>query len=379
MIYITSRQTKKPYQLNFEDILTGKVPLNLNMADKEETGTITRVYETVPPALLEKVNIQGMINKLKSFNEFVDDLRKVDRKSLYKHYEIPKRSGNGMRPIDEPCKQLQDALGWLANFLMEECGVLYHTCAAAYMKGRCTKDAAEKHARFGSNWFFKTDLSGFFPSTTLEFTMKMLSMIFPLSEIMKSSEGELELRKAVELGFLNGGLPQGTKLSPFLTNAIFIPIDHALNSKLSPRAFVYTRYADDMFVSAKENFNYKKVIEVLKETFREFDAPYEIKPEKTKYGNVRGANWILGLMVNADHSVTVGYKNKKMFKAEMNNFIMDTLHNKPWDIGAVQHLEGLRSYYRGIEPEYFEHVVETFNKKYHVDTVKMLQQYLRLS
>lgn len=378
MYYITIRQHQKPVQIKFEDVLFGTVNPNVLVGESDRTGTITRAVETIPDEILTKVNITYLINWLKQFNEKTESLYNADKETLYKHYKIPKKTG-GWRPIDEPCPELQNALGELAQFLKEICGVLYHTAAFAYIENRCIVDAVKKHAAFESNWFLKTDVSGFFPNTTLDFTMRMLSMVFPLCEIMKDKEGKEALTKAISLGFLNGGLPQGTKLSPILTNVICIPIDHKLFGELAKRKMVYTRYADDMDISAKENFPYKKIVELIEETFKYFNAPYAIKQEKTHYGNVKGNNWMLGLMLNGQHNITVGYRNKKYFKAMICNFILDTKNGKPWDIDDVQHLNGLLSYYKMVEKDYFNGILKRANEKWNVDCEQMMKSYLNVA
>ena len=378
MYYITIRQHQKPVQLKFEDVLFGKVTANMLNSESDRTGTITRAVNEIPQDYRDKVNVPYIVNWLKQFNERNARLFEADRESLYRHYKIPKKTG-GWRPIDEPCPELQNALGELASFLQNECGVLYHTAAFAYIKDRCIVDAVRKHADFKSNWFLKTDVSGFFPSTTLEFTMRMISMVFPLCLIVETEEGKEALTKAISLGFLNDGLPQGTKLSTFITTALMIPIDHKLFGEFAGRKMVYTRYADDMHISAQENFPYKKMVQLIQDTFAQFGAPYRIKPEKTHYGNVNGSNWLLGLMCNGNHEITVGYRTKKYAKAAICNFVLDTLNGKPLDLDDVQHLSGQLSYYRMIEKDYFNKIIQRANEKWHTNVDELIKSYLKVA
>lgn len=377
MIYVTTKQKSNPYQLNFEDVVLGKVPLNFMENESPVTGTITRRYDEVPQKLLDVVNIQGMISILERFNIQYKNLFEKPKTELYHVFKIPKKTG-GWRTISEPLPELMEALRQLSYYL-KEFGCLYHTSAMAYIEGRNTKMAVYRHVNFGSKWYLKTDLSDFFGSTTLPFIMKMLSMVFPMSEIIKDPHGKEELEKALSLGILNGGLPQGTPLSPSLTNIIMIPIDHRLFNEFAGRAMVYTRYADDMHISAKENFPYKKMVGIIEETFKAFGAPYKIKEEKTHYGNIKGRNWILGLMVNGQNQVTVGHEKKKYFKAMLNNFILDTTRNdRPWSISDVQTLYGTMQYYKMIEKEYFNNIVWKANRKWNVDAENLMKSYMRI-
>ena len=378
MYYITTMQHRKPRQLSWEDVIMDKFKMNEFAKDRSSaTGTITRKFEEIPEEVRLKTSPQSMIAWLKRFNEGNVDLMNKDRKSLYYSFKIPKSTG-GFRQIDAPCEELQDRLRLLARFLSDDCGVLYHTSAFAYIKGRNIYNCDEKHQKNESNWFLKTDFSGFFPNTTIEFVMKMLSMIFPLSEICKRDDGYEELKKAISLAFLNDGLPQGTVLSPLLTNIIMIPLDHKLFNELAARKIVYTRYADDIHISAQELFPWRDIVKLIEDTLKEFGAPWAIKKEKTHFGKKAGrsANWMLGLVLNKNNDITVSAKKKLYFKAALNSFILDTKNRKFWDIGDVQHLRGQISYYKMIEKDYFTKIIRTAERKYNVKVNQMFKDYL---
>ena len=378
MYYITTMQFRRPRQLSWEDIIMDKVPMNeLTVTESNTTATVTRKYEKIDEEVRRKVNVDGMIQWLKRFNENNESLFSVERTSLYHSFRIPKATG-GFRKIDAPCEELQNQLNRLRMFIQDDCGVLYHTSAFAYVKGRSIVDCVTKHQKNNSMWFLKTDFSGFFPNTTLDFMMKMLSMIFPLSEICLREDGYAELKKAISLAFLNGGLPQGTVVSPLLSNIQMIPIDHKLFNELSKRKIVYTRYADDIHMSAQEMFPWRDIVKLIEDTLKEFDAPWQIKQEKTHFGKKAGrsANWCLGLLLNKDNNITVSYKKKNYFKAALCSFILDTKNGKYWELGDVQHLRGQLSYYTMVEPEYFSKIVKEQGKKWNVNVNDMFKAYL---
>lgn len=380
MIYITTKQYRKPKQLTWEDVIADNVILSDFVNDtSNSTATITRRYEKLDLAVKSKVDVNGMIKWLKKFNEDNEELFKADRNTLFRSFKIPKNSG-GYRPIDEPLEPLMSQLYRLTTFLKESCGLLYHTAAFAYIEHRSIADCNMKHIKNKSNWYLKTDFTGFFPHSNLEFVMWMASMIFPLCLICEIEEGYIELRKALSLNYkADGTMPQGSPLSPFLTNIVMIPIDYTLFNYFAERKIVYTRYADDMILSAEAKFPWKDCVKHIEDVLKEFKAPYEIKDEKTRFGSVKGQNWNLGLMCTCcgdEYRLTVGYRAKKYFKSALCSFILDTLHNKPWDLGDVQHLRGQLSYYHMIEPEYFDNIVATQNKKWNVNVDKMFKKYL---
>lgn len=374
VIYYTVKQKPASEQTTLLDLLKYDM-LPKNRKYGSISGTITRTLEAPTGEMTKVTSVQQMKTILMRFNSRHEALFEKDRHTMYRHFTIPKRTG-GLRKIDAPCEELQNALRELKYILSEQFDVMYHTSAFAYVKNRSITQAVEKHQKNASNWFLKTDFSGFFPSTTLDFAMKMLGMVFPLSELCKDAEGKEALRKALSLAFLDGGLPQGTVLSPSLTNMIMIPIDHALFNEFAHHKCVYTRYADDIHISAVEHFDKNKMIQIIRDTLKKFDAPYKIKDEKTHYGSRSGKNWMLGCMLNKDNNITVGFRRKKYWKAMTSNLIMDYKHGKHWERDDVMHYQGLTSYYLMVEPEYFKEWINNFEEKYNVNWKMVVKQML---
>jgi hypothetical protein len=273
-----------------------------------------------------------------------------------------------------------NALRQLKTILEDDFGLLYHTSAFAYVKHRCAVDAVKRHQFNQSRWFGKYDLSNFFGSTTLDFVMRMFGMIFPLCAVMEIDEGREELRKALELAFLDGGLPQGTPISPLITNVMMIPIDFKLfNSfrNFNNQIFVYTRYADDFLVSSRYDFDFKKVEQHIVSVLKDFGAPFVIKAEKTRYGSSAGRNWNLGVMLNADNKITVGHRKKKQFQAMVSAYTMDRKNGKSWDKNEIQVMQGLYSYYLSVEGEVISGIMDHLSHKFGVDILAAIKEDLR--
>lgn len=376
MPYITVMQTPKTHQITLEELLKGEINVdNMPPEGRQNSGTVTRFYRVVNHDVIRKAGIPSMIESLRNFVDKHKDLYEVDRASLYDTFPIPKKTG-GLRWINAPHDPLMDALRELKSIFEDEMYALYHTSAFAYVKNRSTLDAIKRHQANQSKWFEKTDFSDFFGSTTIEFVMNMMSIIFPFSEIIKYSKGKAYLGKALDLCFLNGGLPQGTPISPMLTNLMMIPIDHALYTRLREKRFVYTRFADDIQISSRYEFDPNKMIEEIDAVLAKFRAPFKIKPAKTRYGSSSGRNWNLGLMLNQNNDITVGYQAKKRFKAMCSNYIQDRKNNIKWDVHDVQALSGLKSYYKMVERDYINHIINQMNKKYGVNLTQMIKEDL---
>lgn len=380
MVYIVVKQSPMYKQMNIEDLLFGSVCDNL-LISKNIGNTKTYCLEELPEKLHRAINKGALINKLKEFNQSVDHLRTVDRAKLYYSFLIPKKTG-GTRRIDAPNPELMDALRSLKTLFETSFGakVLYHTSAFAYIEGRSTIDAVKRHQANESRWYAKFDLSNFFGNTTMEFTMQQLSMIFPFSEIIKIPEGRAELEKALDLAFLNGGLPQGTPISPLITNIIMIPIDFKLKKALRDfdgKYHVYTRYADDFIISSRYDFNFRNVEKLIADTIVESGAKFRLKAEKTRYGSTAGRNFNLGLMVTSENRITIGNAKKRQIEMLMRNYAIDVKNGNRWNLSDVQVFAGQLSYLRMVEPDVFERIVQYINKKFSIDIMSEIKADLK--
>lgn len=381
MPYITIKFRPKEQQISFDDILNG-IQESVFERDNENThDTRTDFKERTPEKILERTDILEMINTLRNFNSKYKHLIETEDKStLYRSFKIPKRSG-GLRQIDAPQEELMAALKELKYIFENKLFASYHTSAFAYVKGRSTIDAVRRHQRNKSRWFLKLDFHNFFGSTTPDFVMSQLKTIFPFNEIIANYYGKPELEKALSLCFLNGGLPQGTPISPTLTNLMMIPTDHCIakvTRDMTPH-LVYTRYADDIILSSDISFKWSDVQEKIIDIIKQFNAPFTLNTSKTRYGSSAGRNWNLGVMLNANNEITVGHARKKAFKAMIFSFMNDFNNNIMWDLGDVQHFLGLISYYKMVEPKNIDNILKTYSKKFNRDVEETAKQVMKIN
>jgi len=378
MPYITVPIKHKEYQITFEDILYG-MKKNIFEDLKETFDTRTVYREATPARLLETIDLAGMYSCLVNFNEKHKRLIETENKAeLYHSFKIPKRSG-GLRPIDAPKEELMLALRELKYLFETKLYANYHTTAFAYIKGRCTIDAVKRHQKNNSRWFLKLDFSNFFGSTTLEFVMSQLQLMFPFNELMDTSAGKDAVRDALSLCFLNGGLPQGTPISPTLTNLMMIPVDHHIAREMREHTphICYTRYADDLLLSADISFQWRDVQQKVSDILKKFNAPFSIKESKTRYGSSAGRNWNLGVMLNKDNQITIGHQKKKAFKAMLFSILNDYKNGVFWSIEDAQALGGLIAYYTMVEEEYIRKLVDEYSKKFGKNVHDVIKETLK--
>ena len=358
---------KGPENNLFEHLLTGE-PLKQSLVQFGSAATVTRNEKTLPSVLIGVFDAEAVYGVIDRFMLKYEGLYSSAREDLYRTYMIPKSNGK-MRRIDEPCVELNSALWEMEKILLYRFGAMYHTSAFAYVKNRSTKDCLEKHAR--SNWFMKTDFHDFFGSTTLDTIMNSLSLIYPFCMYFEKEEHKSQFRAFIELALFNGGLPQGTMISPMLTNLVMIPFDYSMNIECRKHGIIYTRYADDCLFSSEKKFDMNWVRRRIIGTLRELRFPYRLNDEKTRFGSVNGKNWNLGLMLNGTHAITIGHENKRKLKADIWSFLNAYWGRRRADENAlkwknreaVQTFAGRLNYYAYIEPEYVDTLIRRTAKK----------------
>lgn len=383
-MYITTViKAKPPKQLTFEEMFNMMVSQNwgekaaepIPYSPSRRDYTKTWKSQRLPEHIRLGCHPDVMISVLEKFNNTYQYLFDDDLSKHYHTFRIPKRSG-GWREINAPDDALKLAQLQLKSILETYFYASHHAAAFAYIKGRSTRDAVAVHQYNESKWFLKTDLSGFFPSTTLDFVMHMLSMIYPFAVVMEDEAGKEQLKKALSLCFLNGSLPMGTPVSPMLTNIIMTPFDYELSKWLrnlasdsnNPdhvgRQFVYTRYADDIYISCRIGFDAEFILSKIRDLFSYFQAPYIIKPEKTKYVSSAGKNFILGCMLNKDNRITIGHVKRHTIEAMVFNYFKDRESGKYWRYEDLQYMQGLLSYYKSIDKGGCEALIHKYENKF---------------
>ena len=347
----------------------------------DPSATYTAIRDKVPKNVYDLWRPERLLNLLCSFNETYKNVVGLDNyRHLYNHYEIPKKNGK-TRPIDEPLPQLRVAQDELVRIVKLCMPATHHAAAYAYVEQRTTVDAAKKHQKNESHWYAKFDFTNFFGNTTKEFVFRMLRQIYPFSWAYDEGYGDV-VEKAFSICFLGGGLPQGSPISPMLTNIVMIPIDHYLCNTLhnyQKKNFVYTRYADDMQISCKYGFSVQEIEKLIVSTLRQFRAPFPLNKDKTHYGSRAGRNAMLGVHINATNEITVGHENKRFMKAMLTNYIMDKKSKtRHWDLESVQQLQGKLSYFRQIEKSYFDTIVLRLGYKFHIDIDKAIKEDIKM-
>lgn len=116
-----------------------------------------------------------------------------------------------------------------------------HEAATAFWSGRSIKENARRH--HWRSYLFKTDFRDFFSSITTEHVARTLAVHLP--HLSRAAVSEIS-----KLTTMKGALPMGASTSPHLSNLVMHGFDEAVSREAKRVGAVYTRYADDIAVSA---------------------------------------------------------------------------------------------------------------------------------
>lgn len=360
MPYVVTPVSPKGAVPSLSQLLSGETA-PVNHKPRRYPGTLTRFYACLPTGLYRPEDVRRLTSSLKPLAHAAS-CYPAFLAGQYRMFQIPKHSG-GMRSICEPKPRLYAYQLALRELLVNEFGASHHTTAFAYCKGRSIKHCMQRHQANKSRWFLKLDFEDFFGSTNMRFVLSQLSSIAPFSEILADAEGKALLTSALRPCFLNDGLPQGTPISPMLTNLVMIPFDHILNKRLHALGFVYTRYADDIQISHRNHFDPDAIVQIVNDTIAEVGAPYHLKTAKTRFGSSSGRNFNLGLMLNKDNRITIGHEQHKIMKAKLHHFAADLKNGKKWSQEEAAKLMGQLAYFEAIEPDTAAYTVYHLSQK----------------
>ena len=370
-MYITFYTKATTKQITFEELLMDPYMTLDSIKETTQKKVTIECTEEYGKRLYEKNNHLLTIYEpvLVPFNELANTINTAEH---YRHFEIPKKNSNKTRPIDAPDDTVSPLQMLYKEYIEQKLHVLPHKAAHAYVEKRGTVTAMQEHQRNNSKWFLQIDLKNFFNSINEEFLRKMLLEVYPFKFINPTT-----LNGIINSALLNGTLPQGSHLSPTLTNIIMVPIDHMITEKLhnyKRHHYVYTRYADDITISCKEKFDWREIKKIIEDVFTAWNVPFRINEEKTRFGSAAGRNYHVGLIINKDNQISVGHEKNNKFKAMIFNFCTT---GEEWEIKDVQKMLGLISYYKSIEPHFIEKTIAKYNAKFNIDIMAKAKELIK--
>lgn len=265
-------------------------------------------------------------------------------------FSIPKATG-GTREIAHPSRPLKSVQRWLNNQYLLHLPV--HPAAMAYRKGVSIRDNATRHAAF--RFTVRIDFRDFFPSFNTEQVVAFLEG--EKDRIRINSE---DTRFVGSLVSRHGGLTIGAPTSPVLTNAMMYRFDTALFEFTRVNAMVYTRYADDIFISTDAPNTLSSAYNFVRDQCALFPfSDLRINTKKTAFLSRRYRREITGLVITPDKKVSLGRKRKREIKSLIFKSIQGDV---PQD--RLEYLKGLISFASDVEPSFISSLADKYGEDF---------------
>lgn len=259
----------------------------------------------------------------------------------YKHYQIAKRSG-GMRDIYHPTPELKAIQRWLINNVFSACAV--SPAASAYEHGCSIRLNAERH--ISSNYFLKLDFNNFFPSIEIDWIKSFLQDALPNLEAgARVTVARLVCRSGVADKSL--ALSIGAPSSPALSNRILYDLDSAIEEIAAAGQAIYSRYADDMYLSTREAYVLKDVEQLVRDAISRITPKLSINEAKTLNLSRKRRISVTGLIVTPERRISLGRDLKRRIKTEVFLWQRGELSGD-----ATDTLRGLITYAEGVETSF---------------------------
>ncbi len=182
----------------------------------------------------------------------------------------------------------------------------------AYLPQQNAKQLVQKHLQ--SKYFYQFDVKDFF--LTIDLTiLKTLATKYQTNDLSQVID-ECAFSKDKGLGI--GLLP-----SPYLSNLYLLEFDKQMEKYASNNNLIYTRYADDLTFSCKQNFDKTKLINKLQIELSPLKLQLNLnKTHSSHLIYIGDSVKILGLnLVNGKNTpyITVSRKFKKLAQLENNH------------------------------------------------------------
>ena len=173
-----------------------------------------------------------------------------------------------------------------------------------YRRGRSTKDAMRKvwkEIQNGQEWIVDADLRDFFGSVDHEKLLTLIAQQVADGRVLRLIRAML---KAGSYGKgrlfpSERGTPQGSVVSPLLSNILLTPFDREMRRK----GYQLTRFADDWVVTCQSAAEARAAIDAALRILSELSV--QLHPQKTRVVHVQHGFEFLGYLVRRGRQLTL--------------------------------------------------------------------------
>ena len=232
------------------------------------------------------------------------------------------------REIVQPSERLKRVLHFLAKNVFDY-GCIADDVVFSYRKGVNVRDAVLPHSK--NKFFFQTDIANFFGSITKPLVRKSIDSgleSVPISDIHEYVDVILNL-----VSYKNG-LPLGFPTSPAISNMCLLDFDKELLIQANQLDANYTRYADDIILSANNEEVLRQLAIRVGGLLQEFvGEEIKLNQTKTRYLQQGQKVKLLGLVVLPNGQISIDRADKIEIETLLHLYL--TNDNKFLDYGMA--------------------------------------------
>jgi len=270
----------------------------------------------------------------------------------YKTYRIKKRTG-GSREINHPAKELKLLQRWLVEYILSSLKI--HDSVYSYRVGVNIRDLALAHLH--SNYLCRIDLKDYFPSIKDRDVRRLLR-----TTLKSMTKRDIWFISSIVCRF--GQLTIGAPSSPIISNAIMYPLDHAISALCDKNGATYTRYADDLHISAKKQDVIGSIVPKIIKLIHEINSPrLRVNHKKTIHTSRKHRMMIAGLTISSERKISIGRERKREIKSLVFKYTNDQLKEP-----EIQYLRGMLAYIKSVEPSF----IKRLQKKYTSSVIRAI-------
>jgi len=271
----------------------------------------------------------------------------------YKVYTVPKRSGRGLRVIEQPASEVKLLQRWVTRHIIRE--LPRHQAVTAYEKGTSIFQNASRHSK--NKYLLKLDFQNFFPS------IKAGDFLQHLEKYCHAHYSEVELHLLCRLLFRKAEgelrLTIGAPSSPAVANTILFDFDSILSNHCASSNIAYTRYADDLAFSAQSPVPLTEIRTFAASELRQLDYPkVTINEAKTVLISPKFRRTVTGLVLTTDGQVSLGRERKREISAGIHRFSLGQLHPE-----EASSLKGMLAFAWSVEQGFLHRMVTKYGEE----------------
>lgn len=254
--------------------------------------------------------------------------------SFYRPMAVPKRSG-GTRKVYCPFSPMRAIQYWILNNILLQ--VPTDPAATAFVRNRSLLDNVRPHRN--RTFLVSIDLQDFFGSITY----RQVYYVF-----RDAGYGAQASSLLTRICTLDGSLPQGAITSPTISNLVMVGLDRRVSGYCGPRDVTYTRYADDITLSADDMRALVHCCVITSHMLR--GEGFSINPRKTRWMGKKAREPITGLMISRDGSVGISRNKKRELRQLVHRLKTDIAMPEDQRRTLVRRLSGWKAYLKGVDP-----------------------------